>query len=208
MQILDSNIVEDVSMLKEVRVFLEQLEAPFGFLIKEARDIANRLPDEQSAEPEKPDHKYFKQEKAMEARFDGLAALVAQKAGLDHNNIPWAMATLCVLGVYLILTIFAMFYRADFLSLTICTMGIYIIDNPQNCDRGTFRMLVVAIVVSWVYDILFLWLRSASHENKLSGGTEGTVIYFSFTCAWISFFWRILVALVFWKDSLDFNNIV
>ena len=69
-------------------------------------------------------------------------------------------------------------------------------------------MLVVAIVVSWVYDILFLWLRSASHENKLSGGTEGTVIYFSFTCAWISFFWRILVALVFWKDSLDFNNIV
>ena len=72
------------------------------------------------------------------------------------------MATLVVLGIYLILTVFAMFYRADFLSLTICTMGIYIIDNPQNCDRGTFRLLVAAIVVSWVYDILYLWVRSAS----------------------------------------------
>ena len=54
-------------MLKEVRVFLEQLEAPFGFLIKEARDIANRLPDEVGAAKEdEPDHKYYKQEKAME----------------------------------------------------------------------------------------------------------------------------------------------
>lgn len=66
MQILDSNIVEDVSMLKEVRVFLEQLEAPFGFLIKEARDMQNQMPDEAPVEPEKADHRYYKQEKAME----------------------------------------------------------------------------------------------------------------------------------------------
>jgi len=177
--------------------------------MKEARDIANRIPDDvAAAEPELPDHKYYKQEKALEAKFDKILSMAAPRAGMDSKNIPWGHATLLVLGVYLILTIFAMFYRADFLSLTICTMGIYIIDNPQNCERGTFRMLVAAIAVSWVYDIIYLWVRSASHENKLSGGTEQTVIYFSFLCTWISFFWRILVAIVFWKDSLDFNNIV
>ena len=97
MQILDSNIVEDVSMLKEVRVFLEQLEAPFGFLIKEARDIANRLPDEQSAEPEKPDHKYFKQEKAMEARFDGLVTDMGNRATYEEQRRllgDWVTTTL------------------------------------------------------------------------------------------------------------------
>ena len=208
-QMQENDIHEDINMLREVRQFLDQLEAPFGFLKKEVKDLEKSVvkkEDSMLAEEKKGDHRYFQKEKAIEAKFDRISQSLASKAGV--TEIPWAQATMVVLAVYLILTIFSLFYRADFLSLTICTIGIYIIDNPRDIERQTFRYLVAGIAVTWLYDILFFMLRSPAQENKLSGHTEGTVIYFSFTCAWISFFWRIIVAIVFWKDSLDFRNIV
>jgi hypothetical protein len=65
------------------------------------------------------------------------------------------------------------------------------------------------IVVSWLYDATYLFfLKNSKKESQLDGGVEGSVRTFSDICLWISFFFRIIVALVFWKDSLDYKNIL
>lgn len=85
----------------------------------------------------------------MEEKFNKLSSLVAKKAGI-HGDIPWALATIISLFVYFLLTCFSLFYRADFLSLTVCAVGIYVCDNPANVSRTTFRKLVIAIVITWI----------------------------------------------------------
>ena len=107
--------------------------------------------------------------------------------------------------VYLILTLFCMFNRKDMISITICACATYVLQNPEYIDRGTFRGFVLMILVSWVWDFFYLFLfTSAADEDDEDGGMEYTVRRFSRLFAYISFFFRIVVLLVFWKDSVDF----
>ena len=65
------------------------------------------------------------------------------------------------------------------------------------------------ILVSWVYDFMYLFLfTSAEGEDEEDGGMEYNVRRFSRLFAYISFFFRIVVFAVFWKDSVDFNRII
>jgi len=119
------------------------------------------------------------------------------------------MATQVTLCIYLVLTVCSMFHRADFLSVTICAIGLYVLDNPQNIEQKTFRSLVLMTIVSWAYDLIYLFLLNDSHgANKLDGGAEKTVRMFSHFCLWLSFIFRIVVILIFWKDSHDFSGIL
>ena len=65
------------------------------------------------------------------------------------------------------------------------------------------------IAVSWVWDFFYLFLfTSASDEDDEDGGMEYNVRRFSRLFAYISFFFRIIVFIVFWKDSIDFQKII
>ena len=65
------------------------------------------------------------------------------------------------------------------------------------------------IAVSWVWDFFYLFIfTSAADEDEEDGGMEYNVRRFSRLFSYISFFFRIIVFLVFWKDSVDFNAIV
>jgi len=102
-----------------------------------------------------------------------------------------------------------MFHRPDFLSLTVCAIGLLVLDNPELISRSTFRRLALTIAVSWVWDLIYLLLiRDGSAESDEDGGAESTVRGISVFFTYISFFFRIIVALVFWKDSLDFQKII
>ena len=54
------------------------------------------------------------------------------------------------------MTSFAMFYRPDFMSMTAVSLGIYAVTNPNVFKRKTFRMLVAFMMISFIYDIVFL----------------------------------------------------
>ena len=137
-----------------------------------------------------------------------MASQMSRRIGL-RGEIPWILATQIVLFIYFILTCFSMFYRADFLSLTCCAVGLLVLDNPDLITRATFRRLALCIVLSWIYDIVFLlFIRDGNAEAEADGGTESTVRAISLLFCYISFFFRIIVALVFWKDSLDFKKII
>jgi hypothetical protein len=45
-------------------------------------------------------------------------------------------------------------------------------------------------------------------DSKVDGGLERNMRIFSLYMSYISFFLRIIVALVYWKDSLDFDSII
>jgi hypothetical protein len=70
-------------------------------------------------------------------------------------------------------------------------------------------MLVLFVAVTFIYDIVFLlFIHDAETEDNESGGTEVNLRRFSYFFCWISFFFRPVVILVLWKDSLDFRNIM
>ena len=68
-------------------------------------------------------------------------------------------------------------------------------------------MLVVAIFLSLIIDLLWFYIADLSSDAD-DGGIERSVKNFSRYMSYFSFFFRIIVALVFWKDSLDFVRVI
>jgi len=68
----------------------------------------------------------------------------------------------------------------------------------------------LAIFISLFYDLFFFGMMTNEYgvDQKYDGGMENTVRRFSLYMSYTSFFFRIIVALVFWKDSLDYDNIM
>ena len=64
--------------------------------------------------------------------------------------------------------------------------------------------------MSWVYDFLSLFLieGSAAEEDEEDGGNEYKLRRFVRLFSYISLFYKIVLFIVFWKDSLDFRNII
>lgn len=153
------------------------------------------------------DHRFHKQEKNMEAKLDKFAQDMAQKRG--YNEVPWEKLMRAVLLIYLCLTVLAMFYRPDFLSMTCISIGIYGVQLPHNMTRRTFRMLVVFLFLSFIYDLVFLvFIHNSEADDELDSHMADNVRRFAYFFAWISFAFRPVVIAVFWKASLDFRRIV
>jgi Ca2+/Na+ antiporter len=94
--------------------------------------------------------------------------------------------------------------------VTICTVAFYMFFNPRVITHNTFRFLVVGIVLSLLFDLFWFSLMSSEYaaEQTNDSGMENTLRKFSLKVSYVSFFFRIVIALVYWKDSLDFDNIM
>lgn len=68
-------------------------------------------------------------------------------------------------------------------------------------------MLVLMIFLSLIADLVWFYVNDLSNDVE-DGGIEKSVRSFSLTMSYFSFFFRFIVALVFWKDSLDFVRII
>jgi hypothetical protein len=119
-----------------------------------------------------------------------MANSVAMKLGFSH--VPWYTLTLVVLAIYTLLTLMVLFYRTDFINLTICVVAIYMMNNTERISRWTFRILVLAIFFSMVADFVYFILKDGSSGGKSGdGGIEDTIRSFSQTMSYISFFFRV-----------------
>jgi len=103
-----------------------------------------------------------------------------------------------------------MLKRNCFLSLTVAAVAIYVLNNPAAVSRQTFRGLVLMIAISWVYDFISLFViePSASEEDEEDGGNEYKLRRFVRLISYITLIFKVILVLVFWKDSLDFRNII
>jgi hypothetical protein len=57
------------------------------------------------------------------------------------------------------------------------------------------------------YDLAWFFMHDVSNDTS-DGGLQKGIKNFSLYMSYFSFFFRIIVALVFWKDSLDFTRII
>ena len=103
-----------------------------------------------------------------------------------------------------------MLKRPCVISLTVASTALYVLEYPTAISRQTFRGFVLLLVISWAYDILTLFFieSSASEEDEEDGGAEYWLRRWTRLFAYITMFYKIIVILVFWKDSHDFRSIV
>jgi len=82
--------------------------------------------------------------------------------------------------------------------------------NLPKVTQNMFRYLVLGIFVSIIYDLFWFSLKSLEYgtDLKSDAGLERKVRIFSLYMSYVSFFVRLIMALVYWKDSLDFDNIM
>lgn len=145
-------------------------------------------------------------EVAVVKNIENISANIAYKLGFNH--VPWFTLTKIVLGIYTMLTCSVLFFRTDFVNLTVCTSAIYMILNTDKIKKWTFKCLVLGIFLSLLYDIFWFVMIQDYNSDQTDGGLQKGIRNFSLTVSYFSFFFRIIVALVFWKDSLDFTRII
>ena len=100
--------------------------------------------------------------------------------------------TKVVLGIQTILTIMTLFFRTDFVNLTVCTTAIYMLSNTEKIKKWTFRGLVFGIFISLIYDLLWFFFQEQSNDLE-DGGVQKSVRSFSLTVSYLSFFFRVSI---------------
>lgn len=73
----------------------------------------------------------------------------------------------------MVLNAFACYARPDFLTQMVCVLALYFL-TVEGIDQSLFRMLPVAILVSIIYDVLYLfYIQTLADEGKdADGGRE------------------------------------
>jgi hypothetical protein len=95
-----------------------------------------------------------------------------------------------VLAIYSMLTCFVLFLRPDFVNLTICTAGIFMILNTDRISRLTFRILVLGIIISLFIDLAWFLLTDFAGDNS-DGGVQKSLKSFVMAISYFSFFFRV-----------------
>eukprot|EP00347_Sterkiella_histriomuscorum_P014348 403361215 len=210
LKIQDLALEEENAEREGLMYQLENMKKPFGFMTayyEQEKILAVGV----SSDPNER-LKQFTQitrvEKTVESKFDEVSQTVASKLGM--KEIPWFRWTMNLTVVYTILTILVCFHRQDFMNLTVCTVAIYMLLNLEKVTQYTFRYLVLGIFISILYDLFWFSIKSGEYEGDIKGdsGVERKVRLFSYYASLISFFVRLIMALIYWKDSLDFDNIM
>ena len=104
-----------------------------------------------------------------------------------------------------------MFLRPDFLNLTVCLVGLYMMFNIDIITKGKFRALVFGIVLSLIYDFVWFQLKHSEYVpagDQNDGSSEMSLRKFSLTVSYASFIFRVslshlnIILLVYRDDSL------
>jgi len=143
----------------------------------------------------------------MVAYVDYGAEKVFQK--FEVREVPWYGATRAVVVIQLVLICLSMTERPDFVGLTVIALAIYSVEFPETITHKTFRLLVLALASTFLYDIVWLAMLHGPETDAVDHLVAGTKQhYVAVFFLYFSFLFRVLVILVFWKDSIDFNRIM
>lgn len=143
-------------------------------------------------------------EKQAQVKFDQISTQVASRIGL--REIPWFKLTIILTALYALTTILCMFQRLDFLNVPICLVACYLMYNLHNVKQNTFRWLTLAVFLSLVYDLVWFFFKNPETSEK--SGINLGYGRFALFMTYLSFFVRLAMAMVYWKDSLDFDSIM
>jgi hypothetical protein len=196
----DETLGKDIEEKDQIEKFLKQLENPFGFLDTMKEEAYDDTDDSEieanNAQQKSPlevmvkenEKKIKVHEQHIARNIDNISINIAQKLGFSH--VPWFTLTKIVLGIYTVLTVCVLFFRPDFINLTVCTAGIYMLMSTDQIRKWTFRALVFGIFISLLIDLFWFMLVDYSSDSS-DGGQEKSVRSFSLTLSYCSFFFRV-----------------
>ena len=131
-------------------------------------------------------------EKKMEQKVDNVAAVFAKRAG--YNSVPWFQLTWWVLWLYTLLTVFVMYSRPDFINMTICIVALFMMFHTERISKTKFKMLVVGILISLLYDIVWFIMAHSEYANEQKNDSgESGVRKFSLMMSYASFILRVII---------------
>jgi hypothetical protein len=114
---------------------------------------------------------------------------------MGYSDVPWFKLTWYLLWAYTVLTILIMLKREDFINLTVCTCGLFIMFNTDRISRMIFRVLVLGIIISLVFDIIWFILKHGEFtedSSKSDGGLENGIKKFVLLMSYLSFVIRVI----------------
>lgn len=179
--------------LKDLRAVLKHMESPFGFIkgfqleqnvkknIEEKKEEVEAHKQqalmnwELSPEMQERLANLEEKEKAVEVKIDAVSKTIAEKMG--YEEVPWFKLTWYLLWIYTAITIVIMTKREDFVNLTICTTALYMMFHTERITRDYFRVLVLGILLSLLYDALWFFMKHQEYteEQKADGGQETNI---------------------------------
>lgn len=110
---------------------------------------------------------------------------------MGFTHVPWYTLTKYVLAIQTTLTCFSLFFRKDFLNLTVCTAAIYMLSNTNRIKKWTFRVLVFGIFLSLIYDLIWFLLFNDINNDLEDGGVTKSIRIFSLLVAYLQFFFKV-----------------
>jgi ribose/xylose/arabinose/galactoside ABC-type transport system permease subunit len=114
---------------------------------------------------------------------------------MGYSDVPWFQLTWYLLWLYTGLTILIMLKRSDFVNLTICTTALFMMYNTDRISRSIFRVLVLGIIISLAYDLLWFFLKHSefAEDSKADGGMEASLRKFVLMLSYVSFILRVRI---------------
>jgi hypothetical protein len=73
--------------------------------------------------------------------------------------MPWLKVTWAILWLYTFFTILVLFFRPDFINLTVCVVALYMMFNTDRITRFRFRLLVLGIIITLIYDVIWFVMK-------------------------------------------------
>lgn len=82
------------------------------------------------------------------------------------------------------------------MNLTISLVGSYILDNESVRTKGKFRVLVLAIFISFIYDLIWFYMKTSEYyadDKEGDGSNEAGLRKFALLVSYASFILRVTI---------------
>ena len=129
----------------------------------------------------------------MEKVVEDAATRVSERFG--YRFIPWLAVSYVAVCVQLFLSILTQYQRKDFMTVTACALALMLLTMPNIARRKEFRMVVLLIFMSIVYDVLWFMINNDADDDD-DGGVEKGVKRFARNISYISFVWKVSKSII------------
>ncbi len=129
---------------------------------------------------------------------------------VGFSSTPWLTVLNVCTYIHTVLTMLACFKKPDFLNLTIIMILFHARYNYQDVKKWHLRMAALLILVSWVFDLFWLFLQMGAmwrKDHPEHSGMELGLRRFVLLVTIISFLFRFVLLLVTWKISVEFERL-
>jgi len=88
-------------------------------------------------------------------------------------------------------------------------VAIYQLATIKDTTKNTFRYLVLGLFLSIIYDLIWFAVKLNDATSPMAAaGVDKNLRSFSWLMAYLGFFLRLIMFIVYWKDSMDFETIM